>query len=454
MKKILIFESCPGVPHTDTSLELLIKEKEIGNQVYFGLLFPSNKAWEYSMKDPVSDHKALSGLLVSNIKNLCLDLEIECIFPENSKINGMDEVYSDVIYHGKKFKNKWDLKTVIISSVSGFTHKFEPDFTVEPYKSYSKIYSDVAIQTYHNAINIIDKIKPDLIYFYAGRWASCIPIGWACKDAGIKYLTHERGSNSQKYSIYNYTFLSLEETTREIKKIATVIDRDIVRLIGGHHFYARRNRSVSYWPSYNLNQASEKFPSFLKNVKYVVFFSSSEDEFCQTPGNKVEAYFGKQFEAFEQLKSICRNLCITLVVRVHPNIANKHPEEEAYWAGMADENTIVLGSKSNFDSYTILDHAHCVVTYATSMGLEAAFWGKPSVLLGNSSWYGESGFYCPKNKDQLSDLIVNAVALDVPDFAYMYGYYYETVGYDHKFYKSESFWSGKFLGNNLHPAVI
>jgi len=454
MKKILVIESCPGIPHTETSLELLIKEKEVGNQVYFGLLFPSNNAWEYSMKDPRSDHKALAGLLVSNIKNLCLELDIECVLPENSEIDEVDEIYSNTIRHGKKFRNKWDLKTVVVSSVSGFTHKFEPDFTIEPYKSYGKVYSDVAVRTYHNATDLINRIKPDLIYFYAGRWASCIPIGWACEDSNIKYLTHERGSNSEKYSIYNYTFLSLEETTREIKKSASVVDKDIVRLIGGQHFYARRNKSVSYWPSFTLNQASQNFPSDLKNIKYVAFFSSSEDEFCQTPGNKIETYFGKQFDAFEQLKALCRELGITLVVRVHPNIANKHPEEEAYWAKQADNNTIVLGSKSDYDSYAILDNAHCVVTYATSVGLEAAFWGKPSVLIGNSAWYGQNGFYCPQNKDQLADFIINAIALDVPDFAYMYGHYFETVGYAHKYYKSEAFWSGKFLGHKLHPMPI
>ena len=451
MKKILIFESCPGSPHTETSLELSLREKQNGNQVYFSPLFVQNGDWEYAQQYEPSSRKALSGFILENIIQVCKKFDINVL--NTLKPNrAIDHSIINSLLSGSAFEGRHDFKSLILSTVSALTNTSEPDILSKDYHSLAIKFSEIAINTFFNARDLIDLINPDLIYYYNGRWATCAPIRWAAEDRNIKILLHERGASTGKFCLYEDIFYKYSLTRNKIKKLASITEPDIVRSIGSSFYIKKRNRMDTTWPSFATQQTDLIIPDILKDRPYICYFSSSEDEFTSIPGNQIETYFGRQFHAFLTLKKVAKKIGKLLVVRVHPNVINKHKSEAEFWFSQGDQDTVVFGPQDKIDTYTLIDNAESVVTYATTVGIEAAYAQKPSILLGYSLWYDEPGFHGPKNESELINFLTHPTA-STSEFTYQFGYYMDKFGEDFKFFTPSNFWSGKFMGHKIQPST-
>jgi hypothetical protein len=451
MKKILIFESCPGSPHTETSLELALREKQNGNQVFFAPLFAQNSEWEYAQQYAPSSRKALSGFILENIIEVCKKFDIRVLKAEKSN-KAIDRSTINNLLSGSKFEGQHDFRSLILSTVSGLTNTADPDLLSNDYNHLAIKFSEIAIDTYFNACDLINQIKPDLIYYYNGRWASCAPIRWAAEERNIKILLHERGANINKFCLYEEVYYKYSYTRNKIKKLASITDPDIVKSIGSSFYIKKRNRMDTTWPSFATQQTELNIPDALKNKPYICYFSSSEDEFTSIPGNRVETHFGRQFDAFLLLKNVAKKIGKRLVVRVHPNVINKHKSEAEFWLSQGDPNTIIFGPEDKIDTYTLIDNAESVVTYATTVGIEAAYAQKPSILLGYSLWYDEPGFHTPRSESELMQFLNKPVA-SYSEFTYQFGYYMDKFGEEFKFFTPSNFWSGKFMGHKIQPST-
>lgn len=143
-----------------------------------------------------------------------------------------------------------------------------------------------------------------------------------------------------------------------------------------------------------------------------------------------------------------------LVVRVHPHVANKHRSELEFWQSQKSDTTIIFNANDSIDTYTLIDNCTSAVSFATTVGLEAAFSNKPSILIGNSPWYGESSFNCPRNEIELFNMLINPIKPNDSNFVYSYGYYMENFGHKFKYFKPTNFWSGKFMGSLIQPSAV
>ena len=118
----------------------------------------------------------------------------------------------------------------------------------------------------------------------------------------------------------------------------------------------------------------------------VVFFSSSGDEMVELDFDWDE-YFGGQGQALQTLASICRERPdTTLVVRSHPHKRVKPKRDVEEWLEDVEsaQPDIHLDPFSPVDSYTLMRQADVVVTYGSTTGIEAAFAGKPVIVMGPS----------------------------------------------------------------------
>lgn len=77
-----------------------------------------------------------------------------------------------------------------------------------------------------------------------------------------------------------------------------------------------------------------------------------------------------------------------LVVRMHPNQAgDKTGATEAMRRTLSRHTGIlVIPPASKASSYELLERAFAVVTFGSTIGLEATYWGKPSILAGRAVW--------------------------------------------------------------------
>ena len=118
----------------------------------------------------------------------------------------------------------------------------------------------------------------------------------------------------------------------------------------------------------------------------VVFFTSSGDEIAELDFDWNE-YFGSQGEALATLARVCREFSdTTLVVRSHPHKRMKPERDVEDW--LADvaraKPDIHLDPFSPVDSYVLMRQADVVVTYGSTTGIEAAYAGKPVIVMGPS----------------------------------------------------------------------
>lgn len=153
----------------------------------------------------------------------------------------------------------------------------------------------------------------------------------------------------------------------------------------------------------------------LKNV--FVFYSSSSDE-VSAISLDWDSWFENQIEAvkflidyFEQRPEL------TLVIRVHPNQKHKSKTDRVKWHSIqsAANNIFIYDYNSKIDSYQLLELAKGVLTYGSSMGVEAAYMSKPGALLAKSRWDLIIPHKYIKNKMQLdrwiSDVLNNSLSI-------------------------------------------
>lgn len=120
--------------------------------------------------------------------------------------------------------------------------------------------------------------------------------------------------------------------------------------------------------------------------KPIVFFSSSIDEIAELDFDW-SLYFGSQERALATLADMCRTRDdLVLVVRSHPNMLTKSQKDQAAWLacveGVAPD--VHLRPDSSVDSYELVSGAYAVVSYGSTMGVEAAHAGKRSIVMGPS----------------------------------------------------------------------
>jgi UDP-N-acetylglucosamine 2-epimerase len=106
---------------------------------------------------------------------------------------------------------------------------------------------------------------------------------------------------------------------------------------------------------------------------------------------------------------------VELVIRLHPK--GKPHSDPHYWDSLQGQGVTVDAPDSETDSYALAESADLVLTHGSTMGLEAAFAGKPVVLLCDSAYRGLNCVYEPKTQDQVVALLGQRGCLSRPKIA-------------------------------------
>ncbi len=150
----------------------------------------------------------------------------------------------------------------------------------------------------------------------------------------------------------------------------------------GKNWFLERQLALTqdFTASQNVN-----FKRPLEARVVVSFFHSSEDELFAT--DLASAEWETQFDVIETLINVCNSRAgYVLVVRLHPNLLNKSVREQFKWRSIArkfeSDSVIFLMSNDPTNSYSLIRESDYVVTAGSTIGVEAAFMNKPSVLCG------------------------------------------------------------------------
>lgn len=305
---------------------------------------------------------------------------------------------------------------------------------------------------YLRSLQIIDLCEPDVVVTFNGRFAICHPIVSAASKRGVQIQRHERGHDLNHYEIFNSSVHDFAARTQSVRDLWSECSSDCIAL--AEKFYQQRRIGVDQsWYSFTKHQSEGCYPSRIANRKRFVYFSSSDDEFAAIIDENVSGPFEDQYQAVEYLAFWAHSRDdIEFVLRIHPHLASKSYEENQRWLNFERLGAVVIPADDKVDSYGLLTSADIVATYGSTIGIEAVYWGIPSVLLGPAIYRGLGAVLEPLTIDELEDVLkdfVNGNVAVCREKSLPYGYYQAIFGRPYKYYHPLSFSSGRFMGRSF-----
>ncbi len=179
--------------------------------------------------------------------------------------------------------------------------------------------------------------------------------------------------------------------------------------------YKAAGKIINDKASYILKQKSNIIPSFWKkDMRNIVYFTSSQDEYAALGGKYDETIYKDQTESIQkiirEIKKNNRNSSnkkIYFWIRCHPNLENVFWNYNRSINKFHDpQNCIfVIPPNSEVSSYKIMRICEKVLTYNSLTGIEAVYWNKPSIVLGRRVYEKLNCIYSPKNHEENMRLI-------------------------------------------------
>ncbi|HET7361207.1 MAG TPA: hypothetical protein VFI78_04665, partial [Salinimicrobium sp.] len=222
------------------------------------------------------------------------------------------------------------------------------------------------------------------------------------------------------------------------------------RKVGALFFERQRKGESVIFPSYLKKQTKYALPEVVKNGnENVVLFNSSDDEFAALGAEFKNPLFKNQNEGIEWLVEVYgkKRPHINFIVRMHPNLAGVTFDYVVHLKNLHQKypNIHVVPPESKIDSYALIDSAAKVLTFGSTLGLEANFYGKPVILLGKCFYYFSSVAYTPKSKEEALELI-DADLKPLPKInAVKFGFYFLKGGIKSEYYFEKNMGEGIYF---------
>ena len=452
LKHVMFFHSHSLWPsHFETELELIELLKKQGVKVS---AFTCNGALIGCDINPENDLNICSRCintrkkghrLISSLNEINIKINNKKLFSPLFEINSIDELKN------QKYKN-FEVGYAVLSSI--VSSERNPYITYHDYKTQFDDLIRRSINAYEYFISKLELDKPDAVIVFNGRFAYTRALVRACEALDIKYFTHERGANKNKYMLFEN---SLPHDISYFNKLlqmswdnSNVSENDKIS-IGNQFYIDRANGKQQSWFSFTEKQNRGRLPENWDGNKHnIVIYLSSEDEFIAIGDLWGKTLFKNQIEGLKNIFNYSFNSkIIKFYIRIHPNSKTlKQFIKEI--REFESEQISIIDPDSTICSYTLLNKCDKIISFGSTMGIEATYWGKASVNLGNSFYKGLDVTYNPDSIQEAVLLINNFKLLPLANLnTIKYGYHLSTFGYDFKLYQPECLMKGTFNGVDL-----
>lgn len=455
---LLVIETYTLTPHLETAGEIAICSAEAGQKTGFSFIYVEEpNAHAYMAKTPI--RKVLGASPKAKVYQLQSKLKPYgvVILPVPSLSETINQEIQSYVQNAprnldalKKYQYKQaDLGLATVSSLISSARTMAPD--PDENRALIQQYLLCAAIIYEKAKVLIFQCQPKKIISFNGRFAFAKPIFEAAKHLGVSAEYHERGATYDRYEIYekpphDYAYVRQQiikswqqaEATHKVEK--------------AHAFFTRRRKGEGIgWVSFTDHQNKDLVPLREDSIRQIVYYSSSDDEFAATSDSSTQPIFKIQRKAIQFLMDwVATQENCQLTVRVHPHLNKKSESDRIWWNTLKGPNVTVIPSDSQIDSYALMNWANVVVTYGSTAGIEATYWGASSILLGDSFYSGLNCVYEPQSREAAVKLLKIPNLPPLPqENCLPYGFHYLCHGKKYRHYTPESLFSGKFLGEYL-----
>jgi hypothetical protein len=298
----------------------------------------------------------------------------------------------------------------------------------------------------------IEKMKPEKIYLFNGRFSECFPLLELAKKYEIPFAALEAGSNPEKYMVFENSLPhSIENFDKRANLFWDSMDATTKENLSNQWFQSKRAGLQKNDKSYIGNQVSKELPdNFDKSKMNITIFNSSEDEMKAIAEWKSEI-FSSQNVAIEMILNHFKdNDSIHFFLRVHPNLLTVRNRQIIEIKKMSFPNLTVIDSSSKVDSYHLMEVSDKVICFGSTVGVEATYWGTPSILFGKSFYMYMDAIYAPSTFQDLAKLIEDKdLQPKAKSNTLKYGLYVSEFGFMPKAYEFGGKFNSKFKGKKI-----
>lgn len=265
----------------------------------------------------------------------------------------------------------------------------------------------------------LEEIKPDLVSLYNGRFFETRPIYDYSKNTGhlVRCYENTRPLGIKKGMGVIFFDNCLPHNMKFNKEFIeknwhdSPLSEDEKERIAKSFFENRRAGKRAGDIVYTANQTVGLLPKNWDDKKRnIVIFNTAEDEFMAI-GDEYNwlSLFPSQlegikniFELFKEDNSFC------FYLRVHPSLKGiKYRYHlELYDLEKQYKNVKIIPPGSKVSSYILLDKAEKVIVFGSTIGVEAAYWEKPVVLLAEAFYSNLDLCYAPNSIPELKEIIL------------------------------------------------
>jgi hypothetical protein len=283
-----------------------------------------------------------------------------------------------------------DIGLAAVSSVVSFVRDSEPN--IDKYQEIIRKHVVTAAMIYFSIKNKLAEKKADGLLIFNGRFSSLRPALRAAQQLGIQSYVHERAGERDRFSVTENTYPhDLNAIKAEIEKVyfQSLLPEEKKHELAFGWYEERRAGIDQSWHSFTKHQKPNLLPEeFKPDAINVVIFNSSEDEFVAIEEWN-NPYYKNQNKAIAQLmEDIAGESRIRIFLRVHPNlkgISNTQTEGIDVLAHKY-KSIHLIHAESPVSTYALIDAADVVVTYGSTIGAEATYVGKLSILMGRATY--------------------------------------------------------------------
>jgi len=458
---IFFFYTGSPTPILETDFELIRKHDKAGDNIRVlqctGNL--PNCHWNLNHDD------SLCSICVSKFKNgwdvLKPSRNVELI-----KFNVSDDV---VVNFPPAFKSvnevkayKFDNENIGYGVASTLISIFR-DHRFDTNRYYAEIIRTLtsAIEIYKTLKFQFEQFKPDRVYLFNGRIATQLPARLLCKKMGIEYLTYEVANKENSYRLVKNSTTHEPIAFDEADLLRSNWNTDSAKL--ADLFYRKKRDRVNFENLIHFTNYQKKgtLPkSFDFNKKNIAIFNSTIDEYAA-----IEDWYsmyspdettgiGKILESFISDDYI-------FYLRVHPHMK----EVSSCTSQLVDirelaqkfKNLHVIWPDNIVDTYALIDACDKVITFGSTVGVEATYWGKPSICAGHALYKNFHCVYWPHSHEELVQLLRSELKPMPVEGALQYAFWEINNGIKFQYFKQKGFKNnlayGTFDGVEIKPSL-
>jgi len=258
--------------------------------------------------------------------------------------------------------------------------------------------------------------KPDQVFIFNGRITEYYVIREVCKLLGITYYIYENSYSKSKYILEKN--ISVHDFGAIKTKVKLPNNKKTINKIKNRYLIKSKNHeSLS---KFNHRQTNKIIKGLLpecfdKNKRNIVIFNSSIDEYAslldyKTTKIKKNTIYNPDdnYGIFKIIKSFIKNKDFFFYLRVHPLLIGKVNTQISYIKNMRGKfkNLKIIMPHEKIDSYKLMLSCEKIITFGSTIGAEATYWGKPSILLNRAFYEKEKCVYEPKTHREVVKLIL------------------------------------------------